>query len=110
MRGGRIASHENEEYARCPLAVPVPNDKVRQIGREAPRGIHRFRHYAYAVRPTSFSSGSIPGRASGLSDEEDSTFRLHMVLLLCWLFLRRLDCSVEAALRWRFSPTGDQLQ
>jgi len=78
--------------ARCPLAVPVPNDKVRQIGREAPRGIHRFRHYAYAVPShVVFKRLHPQGAHPGLSDEEDSTFRLHMVLLLCWLFLRRLD-------------------
>jgi hypothetical protein len=31
------------------------------------------------------------GAHPGLSDEEDSTFRLHLVLLLSRLFLRRLD-------------------
>ena len=31
------------------------------------------------------------GAHPGLSDEEDSTFRLHLVLLVARLFLRRLD-------------------
>lgn len=33
------------------------------------------------------------GAHPGLSDEEDSTFRLHLVLLLARLFLRRLDAE-----------------
>jgi hypothetical protein len=33
------------------------------------------------------------GAHPGLSDEEDSTFRLHLVLLLARLFLRRLDAG-----------------
>ncbi len=31
------------------------------------------------------------GPHPGLSDEEDSTFRLHLVLLVAHIFLRRLD-------------------
>jgi hypothetical protein len=34
------------------------------------------------------------GSHPGLSDEEDSTFRLHLVLLTARLFLRRLDATV----------------
>jgi hypothetical protein len=35
------------------------------------------------------------GAHPGLSDEEDSTFRLHLVLLASRLFLRRLDALLE---------------
>ena len=34
------------------------------------------------------------GAHPGLSDDEDSTFRLHMVILLGRLFLRRLDARL----------------
>jgi hypothetical protein len=34
------------------------------------------------------------GAHPGLSDEEDSTFRLHLVLLVARLFLRRLDATL----------------
>jgi hypothetical protein len=37
------------------------------------------------------------GSHPGLSDEEDSTFRLHLVLLTARLFLRRLDATVAVA-------------
>jgi hypothetical protein len=40
------------------------------------------------------------GAHPGLSDEEDSTFRLHLVLLLGRLFLRRLDGTLQQPSEW----------
>ena len=41
-----------------------------------------------------YQTASSPGAHPGLSDEEDCTFRLHLVLLTARFFLRQLDTTV----------------